>query len=46
MDEIKAKMKEGALSDKEKKEYITSLDYHINFLLDSMSNKLASLKWG
>ena len=46
MDEIKARMKEGTLSDQEKKEFVTSLDYHINFLLDSMSNKLASLKWG
>jgi PAS domain S-box-containing protein len=46
MDEIKAKMKDGPLSEKQKKEYVTSLDYHINFLLDSMSNKLASLKWG
>jgi len=45
MDEIKDRLKEGALTDKEKKEYINALDYHINFLLDSLSNKLASLKW-
>jgi CheY-like chemotaxis protein len=46
MDEIKARMKEEPLTDKAKKEFVTSLDYHMNFLLDSMSNKLASLKWG
>ena len=45
MDEIKEKLKVQKLTDKEKKEYITALDHHINFLLDSLSNKLASLKW-
>ena len=45
MDEIKAKLKEGSLSKKEKKEFNTSLEYHVNFLIDSLTNKLASLKW-
>jgi PAS domain S-box-containing protein len=45
LDDIKAKMKENSLSAKEKKEFITMLDYHISFLVDSLSNKLASLKW-
>jgi PAS domain S-box-containing protein len=45
LDEIKANMKEGSLSAKEKKEFNTTLEYHISFLIDSLSNKLASLKW-
>jgi len=45
MDEIKAKLKDESLTSKEKKEYTTSLDYHVNFLIDSLTNKLASLKW-
>jgi hypothetical protein len=45
MDEIKGKLKEGSLTKKEKKEFITSLTYHINFLIDTLTNKLASLKW-
>jgi CheY-like chemotaxis protein len=45
MDQIKAKLIEGGLSKKEKKEFATSLDYHVNFLIDSITNKLASLKW-
>jgi CheY-like chemotaxis protein len=45
MDEIKRKLKEGSLTKKEKKEFITSLTYHINFLIDTLTNKLASLKW-
>lgn len=45
MDQIKAKLKEGKLSKKEMKEFNTSLDYHVNFLIDSLTNKLASLKW-
>lgn len=45
LDEIKAKLKEGSLSKKEKKEFTTMLGYHLNFLIDSLTNKLASLKW-
>ena len=45
LDEIKASLREGELSNKKKKEYITALEYHVGFLLDSLSNKLASLKW-
>jgi PAS domain S-box-containing protein len=43
--DIKTKMTEGQLTLKEKKEYVNILDYHINFLTDALSNKLASLKW-
>jgi PAS domain S-box-containing protein len=43
--DIKTKMTEGQLTLKEKKEYVKTLDYHINFLTDALSNKLASLKW-
>jgi CheY-like chemotaxis protein len=46
MDEIKAKLTAGPLTQKEMKEYNTSLEYHVTFLIDSLSNKLASLKWG
>ena len=46
MDEIKAKLTAGSLSEKQMKEYNTSLEYHVTFLIDSLSNKLASLKWG
>jgi CheY-like chemotaxis protein len=46
MDEIKSKLKAGKLSKKEKKEFSTALDYHVNFLIDSLTNKQASLKWG
>jgi PAS domain S-box-containing protein len=45
LDEIKAKMRENTLSAKEKKEFINTLDYHIGFLIDALSNKLSSLKW-
>lgn len=45
MDDIKSTMKEGELSKKKKKEFTTSLAYHVNFLIDNLSNKLASLKW-
>ncbi len=45
LDEIKKKLKDGPLSAKEKKEFTTSLDYHVTFLIDSLTNKLASLKW-
>ena len=45
LDKIKNRMGEGELSEKEKKEFITSLDYHITFLIDSLTNKLSSLKW-
>jgi len=45
MDEMKKKLKEGPLSTKEKNEFVTSLEYHVNFLIDSLANKLASLKW-
>lgn len=43
--DIKTRMTEGQLTSKEKKEYVNTLDYHINFLTDALSNKLASLKW-
>ena len=46
MDEIKIKLSDGSLSQKEMKEYTNSLEYHVTFLIDSLSNKLASLKWG
>ncbi len=45
LDDIKAKLKEGSLTNKEKKEFTNSLNYHVNFLIDSLTNKLASLKW-
>jgi PAS domain S-box-containing protein len=45
LNDIKYRMKEKTLTEKEKKEFTISLDYHISFLVDSMSNKLASLKW-
>ncbi|MCG8309305.1 MAG: PAS domain S-box protein [Cytophagales bacterium] len=45
MDDIKAKLLKGSLSKKDQKAYNTALDYHVNFLIDSLSNKLASLKW-
>lgn len=45
LNDIKLKMKEQTLTTKEKKEFINALEYHINFLTDSLSNKLASLKW-
>ena len=45
MDQIKAKLTEGGLSKKEKIEFAISLEYHVNFLIDSLTNKLASLKW-
>ncbi len=45
MEEIKSKLKDNSLTEKEKKEFINTLDYHINFLIDSLTNKLASLKW-
>ncbi len=45
MDEIKLKLKENNLTEKEKKEFTNTLDHHVNFLIDSLTNKLASLKW-
>lgn len=45
LDDIKDKMKAGPLAMKEKKEYTNTLDHHVGFLIDSLSNKLASLKW-
>ena len=45
LDQIKTTLMKGPLSLKEKKEFTTSLDYHIKFLIDSLTNKLASLKW-
>lgn len=45
MDEIKVNMKQGNLKEIQKKEYNTTLDYHVKFLIDSLTNKLASLKW-
>ncbi len=45
LDKIKVSMAEGDLTEKEKKEFITSLDYHITFLIDSLTNKMSSLKW-
>jgi PAS domain S-box-containing protein len=45
LNDIKIKMKERTLTSKEKKEYINALEHHISFLTDSLSNKLASLKW-
>jgi PAS domain S-box-containing protein len=45
LDNVKARMQDGEMSAKDKKEFNLILDYHIQFLLDSLSNKLASLKW-
>ncbi len=45
LDQIKATLMKGPLSLKEKKAFTTSLDYHIKFLIDSLTNKLSSLKW-
>ncbi len=45
LDEIKEKFEAGSLSMKEKKEFITALEHHVYYLIDSMTNKLASLKW-
>jgi len=45
LDNVKARMQNGEMPAKDKKEFNQILDYHIQFLLDSLSNKLASLKW-
>jgi CheY-like chemotaxis protein len=45
LNEIKDKLAAGSLSAKEKKEFAKSLNYHLNSLIDSVTNKLASLKW-
>jgi CheY-like chemotaxis protein len=45
LDMVKNKMQDGGMSIKDKREFNQILDYHIQFLLDSLSNKLASLKW-
>lgn len=45
LNEIKEKFVDGSLSPKEKKEFTESLSYHVNFLIDCLTNKLASLKW-
>jgi CheY-like chemotaxis protein len=45
LDDVKEKLKLGSLSIKEKKEFAKTLEYHVQFLIDSLSNKLASLKW-
>ena len=45
MDDIKTNMQKGELQKKDQKEYNNALDYHVNFLIDTLSNKLASLKW-
>jgi CheY-like chemotaxis protein len=45
LNEIKDKFIAGSLSSKEKKEFIKSLKRHVNFLIDCLANKLASLKW-
>ncbi len=45
LDEIKEALVKGSMTKKQQKEFAKSLDYHINFLIDSFTNKLASLKW-
>ncbi len=45
LDDIKVKMKAGNLTIKERKEFNNTLEYHVSFLIDAMSNKLSSLKW-
>lgn len=45
LNEIREKLIAGSLSSKEKKEFIKSLKHHVNFLIDCLANKLASLKW-
>ncbi len=45
LDNVKSKMQEENMTARDKKEFNQILDYHIQFLLDSLSNKLASLKW-
>jgi CheY-like chemotaxis protein len=43
--DIKEKLKVGQLTLKEKKDFTNALQYHVQFLIDSLANKLASLKW-
>lgn len=45
LEDLKLKFAAGKIPMKEKNEFITSLDHHVNFLIDSMTNKLSSLKW-
>ncbi|NJN27074.1 MAG: PAS domain S-box protein [Cyclobacteriaceae bacterium] len=45
LDEVKTKLKAGEITLKEKKEFNKALEYHVQFLIDSLTNKLASLKW-
>lgn len=45
LDEIKIALNKDTITKKQKNEFAKSLDYHINFLIDSFTNKLASLKW-
>jgi CheY-like chemotaxis protein len=45
LEEIKEKLKEDDLKQKEKRELSKSLTLHVETLLDTMGNKLASLKW-
>lgn len=45
LNEIREKLVAGSLSSKDKKEFAISLNYHVNFLIDCLTNKLSSLKW-
>jgi len=45
LNDIKLKMAKKGLTTKDKKEYVKALDYHITLLTDTLTNKLASLKW-
>jgi PAS domain S-box-containing protein len=45
LNEIKDKLVVGSLTAKEKKQFAKSLKFHVNSLIDSVTNKLASLKW-
>ena len=46
LDTIKDRLISESMTSKERKEFVTTLEYHVGFLVDTLSNKLASLKWG
>ncbi len=45
LNKIREKFATGPLSSNDKHEFIHDLDHHVNFLIDRLTNKLASLKW-
>ncbi len=46
LDDVKERLNKGDLKDKEKTEYSKSIKLHVDYLIDALTNKLASLKWG